>query len=264
MKEFQAAFLAAIHSGHFDEMFDAFIPAGELDGMGIFRTYHMDYSTRLSHALKSSYPAVAAHLQSDFSVLCQAYILAHPSHHPDLGQLGQGLADFLKDHPLATRYPFLPDMARLEASIEHFFHADTPVATALDLVMAPEDFLVLVFDFVPHQIIASAHGLYARWQQGMEAEATVQAMDETVSATEDAGVLVGKTPTGVQVLKLNAARLLLMQALSTGVSLGEALDTLLKQLGNGEDQVAQAMADIQALFLSLRQHGFLAALKKPV
>jgi len=254
MQAFQRAFLAAVHSGHFDKMFDTFIPAGSLDGMGVFRTYHMDYSTRLSHALKSSYPAVAAHLQTDFSALCQAYILAHPSQHPDLGQLGQGLADFLKHHPFALTYPFLPDLARLEAYIEEFFHADTPASPVFELDLAPEAFLSLCFDFVPHQLMPSAHGLYARWRQGMGTAVS--------AAPDDAGVLVGKTPTGVQVMGLNHSRLFLMQALRAGKSLGEALDGLLQQLED-EAQIEQAVADIQGLFLALRQQGFLAAVKKP-
>jgi uncharacterized protein len=249
MKDFQDQFLKAVHSGQFNDWFDTLLPAGTLDGMGVFRTYHMDYSSRLSHALTSSYPAIAQHLGHDFALLCQEYILAHPSHHNDLGQLGQGLEAFLRTHALAHQYPFLPDLAALEWAIERLFHEPTPVIAELNLALATEAFLSLHFDFVPHQIIPSVHGLFALWKHSLATQ-------------DDAGVLVGKTPQGVQVLSLNASRLLLMQVLSAGQSLGEALEALLKQL-NDDALVERAVADIQALFLQLRQHGFLAAVKKP-
>lgn len=255
MKDFQTQFLQAVHSGHFNRLFDKLLPAGSLDGMGVFRTYHMDYSTRLSHALQSSYPAIAMHLQANFSLLCQEYILDHPSQYPDLGQLGQGLADFLRGHALERKYPFLPDLADLEWCIECFFHVSTPVSPVFDFTMANEDFLRLHFDFVTHRIIPSDQGLYRRWKYAAQ-------RDTVDEKADDAGVLVAKTPLGTQVLPLNTSRLLLMQALSTGESLGEALDLLLQHLED-DGLIPQAVADIQALFLQLRQQGFLAAVKKP-
>ncbi len=77
--------------------------------------YGDGYFLRLLEALTSDFPAVRRALgEYDFRALAADYLEANPSKSPTLADLGEIFPRFVGSHPLGRRYPFLPDLSRLE------------------------------------------------------------------------------------------------------------------------------------------------------
>lgn len=79
---------------------------------------------RTCEALAEAYPAIR-HLVGEgvFRSLAHEYARHHPSHEYNLSAVGRHLAEFLSAVALAKRFPFLPDLARLEWCVQRAFHA---------------------------------------------------------------------------------------------------------------------------------------------
>jgi hypothetical protein len=90
--------------------------------------YADSYFYRLLECLGEDFPATQAVLGTDnFAALVKGYLLEHPPTEPSILYAGLYLADFLNDHPLAERWPFIADLARLERAVLDVFHAaDSP------------------------------------------------------------------------------------------------------------------------------------------
>ncbi len=126
---------------------------GAADRLEIYATA---YFHRIHDVLAEEFEALAGVLGSaGFNDLVALYLLAHPSERPSLRWVGSRLAGFLADHPAAAvlraRWPWAPDLARLEWALSEAF--DGPDAAALvreDLAaIAPDRFPDLVFSLHP-------------------------------------------------------------------------------------------------------------------
>jgi len=86
------------------------------------------YFHRLRDCLAEDFPVLVARLGSArFHNLVTDYLLAHPSTHFSLRELGRALPGFLDSHALEREFPALADLARLEwARIDVFDDADAP------------------------------------------------------------------------------------------------------------------------------------------
>lgn len=104
------------------------------------------YFYRLRDSLAEDFPKVAARIgAAHFHNLVTDYLLAHPSRHFSLRELGRALPGFLRTHPLERSFPALADLARLEwARIDVFDDADAAPLTRQRLLAegasAPETF----------------------------------------------------------------------------------------------------------------------------
>lgn len=89
--------------------------APPLDAPTRLSVYGDGYFVRLFEAMTSDFPAVKRAVGADdFRVLAADYLEANPSRSTTLADLGEGFPRFVSQHPFAGRYPFLPDLARLE------------------------------------------------------------------------------------------------------------------------------------------------------
>jgi hypothetical protein len=104
------------------------------------------YFYRLRDSLAEDFPKVAARIgPAQFHNLVTDYLLAHPSRHFSLRELGRALPGFLRTHPLERSSPALADLARLEwARLDAFDDADAQPLTRERLLAkgasAPESF----------------------------------------------------------------------------------------------------------------------------
>lgn len=104
------------------------------------------YFYRLRDCLAEDFPKVVARIgAARFHNLVTDYLLAHPSTHFSLRELGRALPDFLGTHPLAREFPVLSDLARLEwARVDVFDEADAAPLSRQALLeggaSAPETF----------------------------------------------------------------------------------------------------------------------------
>src|SRR5260370_15296967 len=82
------------------------------------------YFYRLLDCLYDEFPATFAVVGSDnFAALVRDYLLACPPTEPSIFYAGRYLYGFLRNHPLAKRWPFISELARLERAILDVFHA---------------------------------------------------------------------------------------------------------------------------------------------
>jgi hypothetical protein len=86
--------------------------------------YANAYFYRLLDCLYEEFPATFAVVGSDnFVSLVADYLLACPPTEPSIFYAGCYLPGFLRNHPLAKRWPFISELARLERAILDVFHA---------------------------------------------------------------------------------------------------------------------------------------------
>jgi hypothetical protein len=96
---------------------EGFVGSPELPVAERMAIYARMFLDRQVEALHEAFPKVAAALGAGaFHDLAARYVLAHPSEHPDLGQLGRQFAGFLDRGDLA-------DLARLEWARGEVFEA---------------------------------------------------------------------------------------------------------------------------------------------
>ena len=87
--------------------------------------YGNGYFGRLIDTLGANYSSVKNVTGPDeFHDLARAYLVKHPSTFKSIDDVGHRMAAFLKRHPLARAFPFLPDLAALEWTAHQAFFAD--------------------------------------------------------------------------------------------------------------------------------------------
>ncbi len=135
------------------------------------------YFYRLRDCLTADFPKVTAHIgAARFHNLVTDYLLAHPSTHFSLRELGSALPGFLRTHPLEREFPVLADLARLEwARVEVFDDADAAPLAREELLeaggAAPDSFgLALVSSIRLLRVDASVLSLWKQLDGGGGAE----------------------------------------------------------------------------------------------
>jgi hypothetical protein len=90
--------------------------------------YANAYFYRLFECLYEEFPATLSIVGSDnFSALIRDYLLVWPPTEPSIFYAGRYLPEFIWNHSLAGRWPFITDLAKLERTILEVFHAaDAP------------------------------------------------------------------------------------------------------------------------------------------
>jgi hypothetical protein len=116
------------------------------------------YFYRIRDALKEDFPATLAVLGDDnFHNLITGYLLEYPPTEPSISHCGNHLAEYLRDHPLRERAPFIADLAKLERTVvEVFLGPDAPTLEPDSLrSIAPENWPALKLRIHPSaQILA--------------------------------------------------------------------------------------------------------------
>lgn len=110
------------------------------------------YVARLTEALGSSYPALAALMgEEDFRALGEAYVRGHDSPYFSIRYYGEALAQFLAGHAEYAQVPVLAELARWEWAMRGVFDAADAASidhAALGLI-PPGDWAQLRFAFHP-------------------------------------------------------------------------------------------------------------------
>ena len=139
-----------------------------LDAVQRLDIYANMYFWRLLDILRGDFSAVAAAVGDDaFHNLVTDYLLACPSAHPSVRNVGARFADFIAKQPLGIERPWLVELARLErARIELFDGPDAEPLTLDELrTRAPEDFVTLPLPLVPsHQLLDVSHAVDDVWR----------------------------------------------------------------------------------------------------
>ena len=144
-----------------------------LDAVQRLDIYANMYFWRLLDILRGDFSAVVAAVGDDaFHNLVTDYLLACPSPHPSVRNVGARLADFLATQPLGVERPWLVELARLErVRIELFDGPDAEPLTLDELrARAPEDFVTLPLPLVPsHRFLDVSHAVDDVWRAAEDA-----------------------------------------------------------------------------------------------
>jgi len=125
------------------------------------RIYSDAYYSRLTEALASNFPALAALIgEKDFDRLAAQYIATHDSRFASLRYYGDELAQFLATEPRYRPVPLLADLARWEWTMAAVFDASDadPIDARALSGKAPADWATMRLTFHP-----SVHVLEFAW-----------------------------------------------------------------------------------------------------
>jgi len=99
--------------------------------------YANGYFYRLIECLHEEFPATLAVVGSDnFSALVHDYLVVWPPAEPSIFYAGRYLPEFISNHCLAERWPFIADLARLERTILEVFHTADALALSDECMRA--------------------------------------------------------------------------------------------------------------------------------
>ena len=125
------------------------------------------YFYRIRDTLRDYFPATAAVVgEAGFHNLITDYLLAHPSRHPSLREVGRALPVFSATHALSGERPWLGELAALEwARLDVFDRADQAILELAQLqALAPEEFAGLILRPIgAHEIVASSFAVDDLW-----------------------------------------------------------------------------------------------------
>jgi hypothetical protein len=216
------------------------------------------YFYRLRDCLVEDFPKLAARIgDARFHNLATDYLLAHPSTHFSLRQLGSSLPGFLRTHPLEREFPALADLASLEwARVDVFDDADAAPLSKQELLeaggSAPEKFAVALIPSARLlRVDAAVLPLWSRLDGGDAAE---EDGDRKRSArAEIRAARVWRKGFSVLHRSLPADEEQCLRALAAGAAtLAQLAELLLEQQPSGTppEQAAQRLALLLDLWAS--------------
>lgn len=207
---------------------DVVRPSATLDPAERVGIYHDMYEMRMGEALETDYPGLHHFLgPKRWARLVKGYLQAHPSTSYTLNVLGTHLADFVHTAPGVSHAGFCRDLARLEWAITEAFDADeTPVLGEAELSAVPPEawesarlvptaaFRLLALDYNA--------GAYLDSMRGDE-------HDHPLPRRRPSWVVVCRREFAVYRVDLTRAGFRLLEALASGRTVGEAVESCLKR-----------------------------------
>jgi uncharacterized protein len=188
--------------------------------LGIYRG---NLSANWEKGLAAAYPMVRQLVGDDFfGGLARAYGKAWPSQDPDLNLFGARFAGFLDGFEHVARYPYLPDMARLEWALHSSYYApDVPAVTAADLAgMAPERIEAMALPLHPASaLLRSEWSVATLWQAHQPDGPAFPAQ-----MAQECFALVARPKWQPQLVELAPAAFAALSACARGDTFGAALD----------------------------------------
>lgn len=178
----------------------------------------------LVDALAISFPVTQALVGVDFfRAMARVYVGASPPVSRIMAEYGNTFADFIAHFPPAAGLPYLSDVARLEYLRVVAYHAADATPLAADafhrLLDDPGQLLGLQFELHPAaRWLRSAQAVFSLWAAHQDG-ADLHGIDISVGEA----ALVVRPADEVQVLWLPPGGVELLDALSTGASLTEAI-----------------------------------------
>lgn len=143
-----------------------------LDEMERLMIYRRMYPLRMEEALSMDFPVSRKLLGAKkFYRLVMDYVEAHPSRSWTLDHLGRSMVDFAPGHALASEYPGLADLVRLEQAVcEVFNELDSPTLTREDMAAVdPESWFDTRLECIPAlrllAVSSNANDLYKAHNQ---------------------------------------------------------------------------------------------------
>lgn len=188
-----------------------------------FAVYRNNVVVSLINALRAKFPATERIVGADFfSAMARIFVTAHPPCSKILHTYGDDFGDFIAAFEPAAGVPYLADIARLEAARTRAYHAAdaVPLPPAAFANIAPHAASGLRLTLHPSlQLVRSPHPVVTIW--GMNSGETEPG---PIDESADEAALVLRPHLEVTVRSLPPGGSAFIEALATGLTLGEAAE----------------------------------------
>lgn len=188
-----------------------------------FAVYRNNVISSLLGALADSYPVVLQLVgEAFFNAMGLAYVQSHPPRSRLLVEYGEDFAAFIDNFEPAASLPYLADVARLERMRIRAYHAADSNAVdhraIAELLAQPERLVELRLSLHPSlSILASDFAICSLWQAHQH-----DGEIETVDPRLPERALVLRCGLEVELLALDPGNCAFIQALQSGLPLGQA------------------------------------------
>ena len=202
-------------------------PKGLVDSSGRpagkrFDVYRNNVVFSLLEAMRTAFPVIEKMLGPKFfNAVCGDFVRKHPPRLPILMFYGANFPEFLAAVEPLKKFPFLPDVARLELARRLAYHAADadPINPETLGEIDPEQLMQAHFQFVPAlQILASTHPIIDLWNFNM-----VDGAPQPVSDGQIA--LISRPAFDPEITKIDPDMALFLNLLIDRQNLSSALDT---------------------------------------
>lgn len=202
-------------------------PSKTLTALERVDVYREMYWLRLREALAIDYPELQRFVGNDqFDQLCDAYVLKYPSRSYTLNRLGDHMPKFLAENgfELLKRRPFVTDLARLELMMtEVFDEEEVPVLDEQQVARVPvEAWEGMKLRAIPALRCGEFRYPVSGWVSAVRDEQPASAFLKR----KDGWVMVCRRNHAVYRLEMTRTAFRLFTALTSGLTLGDAVSTV--------------------------------------
>jgi len=207
------------------------VPEGLVDSKGRpagkrFDVYRNNVIFSLLDAMQTAFPAIEKLVgPTNFRTMCGTFVRQHPPTSPILMFYGAAFPEFLRDFEQVQKYPYMPDVARLELARRISYHAADATSIKPEALgeIAPELLMVARFSFAPAmQMIASNHPIVDLWEFNMMADAPKPA---PIAQT----ALITRPDFDPEIIAISLGTYHFLQSLQKGNTLSEAFENAADQ-----------------------------------
>lgn len=214
-----------------------------------FAVYRNNVVVSLMEALAAKFPATEAVVGAEFfRAAARLFVRAHPPRSPLLWRFGDEFPRFLEAFAPTADLAYLPDLARLEATVQAAFHAPdaAPLSPEALARLTPEAAMGLPLALHPAaHLLRSEHPVATIWRMNRGLVPLGVIADWS---GEDA--LVTRPELDVRVIALPHGGAAFLERVSLGARLGEAADAVLKVPGADLSRILGAVISAGALVSS--------------
>ncbi|WP_400087217.1 DUF2063 domain-containing protein [Yoonia sp. R78084] len=203
------------------------VPAGIVNPDGKtaskrFDVYRNNVAVGLSDALEAAFPVVRKLVGDEFfRAMAGVYLRQHPPKTPLMMFYGDAMPRFLARFKPTQSFSYLPDIARIELSMRHAYHAaDTaPIAAEALTALAPDALMGVRLRIAPAiQTISSNYPIHAIYRANTEPDAPKPVM-------RPEAVMIARAGFDPTLHLINAAAATCIDALKAGETLGQTIAT---------------------------------------
>ncbi len=216
-----AQLIIPIHQFH-----HVILPSRYLNSFERLGIYRGMYLARLREALKFDYPALHHFLgDQSFTELVAGYIRAYPSRSYTLNRLGDHLPEYIRSAPGISRRNFVYDLVGLELALSQLFEAEeSPILTPEAIAAVPP----VAWESARLKPIRAFRLLAFRYSVNTYLQSVRDGTPPTSARRKNTWVVVYRREYSLWRLDLTRAAYDLLQALASGMPLGEAVASLLR------------------------------------
>ncbi|MBV1863119.1 MAG: DNA-binding domain-containing protein [Rhodobacteraceae bacterium] len=152
------------------------VPQGLTDSQGRpagkrFDVYRNNVVFSLLEAMQTAFPVIRKLVgPNNFNTMCSSFVRKHPPTSPILMFYGAAFPEFLHQYEPVRKYPYMPDVARLELARRVAYHAAdvTPIKPEVLAEIPSDQLMESRFSLAPAmQIVQSDHPIVALWEFNM-------------------------------------------------------------------------------------------------